>query len=381
MVNLGSSFLRSLSEPRQAVISACKISDGWKQMLKKLTNSLSKTAVALGVTLSLGTSSSAFAVDIDLNELAKYAGIERSALDIAITEATYQQKIIDTMNKPYEGKPWYQYRKLFITDKRIKGGVDFYLQHEQELMRAQRELGVAPEVICAIIGVETFFGANMGTWRVLDALYTLGFHYPSRASYFSKEFANYVKLANREAWNFTEVKGSYAGAMGMGQFMPSSYLNFAIDFDGDGHVDLFKNTSDAIGSVANYFKGHGWILGAGVMYPAKLSGVNGQKVSQATLDTLMKKEWNLTPKDLVKAGITTKVVLSSDQNIRLYSFPLEDGSYDYQVALNNFYTITRYNKSPLYARAVYELSEYIATGVQEAKLLRGEKIPHNGKNP
>ena len=350
------------------------------------TKSLSKTALSLGMGLSLavfslGGVAHGDSTEPDLNQLARYASIDRSLLDQAITQATYQQKIIDAMNRPYEGKPWHMYRKLFITDKRIKGGVDFYLKHEETLLSAQRTLGVAPEVICAIIGVETFYGQNMGSWKVLDALYTLGFHYPKRSEYFSKEFANYVKLATREGWVLTDTLGSYAGAMGMGQFMPSSYLNFAIDFDSDGYVDLFKNSVDAIGSVANYFKGHGWILGAGVIYPAHIKGVNGKPVSQATLDRLMKKEWKLTPKELTEAGISTKVVLSNDQNVRLYSFELADGSFEYQVGLNNFNTITRYNKSPLYARAVYELSEAIAAGYQEAKLLKGEFVANDGKNP
>ena len=348
--------------------------------LNKLTASLSLLtsghtlvlagALALGLTSHQATAASG--AEIDIIELARYANIDSVLLDRAITQATYQQKIIDAMNRPYEGKPWYMYRKLFITDKRIKGGIDFYLAHEQELLRAQQELGVAPEVICAIIGVETFYGQNMGTWKVLDALYTLGFHYPKRASYFSKEFANYVKLATREGWELTSVKGSYAGAMGMGQFMPSSYLNFAIDFDGDQHVNLFTNSTDAVGSVANYFKGHDWVLGGGVMYPAHVAGV-----PQGTLDALMKKEWNLTPAELVAAGVTTKVNLSRDQNVRLYSFELEDGSYDYQVGLNNFNTITKYNKSPLYARAVYELSEAIAQGYAQIKQQSGA----TGKNP
>lgn len=350
----------------------------------KLKSWCSHLGLALGLSTSLlcamapttANAANSGATSAQLTELAKYAGIDKSLLDSAITQATYQQKIIDAMNRPYEAKPWYMYRKLFITDSRIQGGVDFYLKHEADLLRAQQTLGVAPEVICAIIGVETFFGKNMGTWKVLDALYTLGFHYPSRASYFSKEFANYVKLATREGWGLTSVKGSYAGAMGMGQFMPSSYLNYAIDFNGDQHVNLFTDTQDAIGSVANYFRAHGWILGAGVMYPAHLNNL-----PQAQVNALLKKEWKLTPMDLIEAGITTKVNLSANQNIRLYAFELEDGTYDYQVALNNFNTITKYNKSPLYARAVYELSEAVATGYQEAKLLQGQYVAPSGKRP
>lgn len=350
-------------------------------LVRKAKNLALGCTTVLALALGAATTTASAASSPNLDELARYAGIDKTLLDNAITQATYQQKIIDTMTRPYESKPWYTYRKLFITKDRIDAGVNFYMQHEAELQRAHREIGVAPEIICAIIGVETFYGRNMGTWRVLDALYTLGFHYPARASYFSKEFANYVKLATREGWNLTEVKGSYAGAMGMGQFMPSSYLEYAIDFDGDHHVNLFNNTQDALGSVANYFRAHGWVDGGGVMYPAHVYGSNGQIVPKSTIDALMKKEWKLKPQDLAAAGITTKVNLSNDQSIRLYSYELEDGTYDYQVALNNFYAITRYNKSPLYARAVFELSEAIAVGYQEAKLLQGQYVAPSGKRP
>ncbi|MBU3844501.1 MAG: lytic murein transglycosylase B [Candidatus Anaerobiospirillum pullicola] len=341
-----------------------------------------RTLLGCGATLLLALSTPALAANTaNLDELAAYAGIDKSLLDNAITQANYQQKIIDTMTRPYESKPWYTYRKLFITQDRINSGVQFYLQNEQTLQAAQQQLGVAPEIICAIIGVETFYGRNMGSWKVLDALYTLGFHYPARASYFSKEFANYVKLATREGWNLTDIKGSYAGAMGMGQFMPSSYLSYAIDFDGDNHVNLFNDVQDAIGSVANYFRAHGWVDGGGVMYPAHVYGNDGKVISRATIDALMDKEWKLTPQELYAAGITTKVNLSPKQNIRLYSYELEDGTYDYQVGLNNFNAITRYNKSPLYARAVFELSEAIAVGYQEAKLLQGQYVGPAGKRP
>lgn len=353
-------------------------------LVRKMQRFAVGCTTSLVLTLGVATTTSvatAAPASPNLDELAQYAGIDKSLLDSAITQATYQQKIIDTMNRPYESKPWYTYRKLFMTKQRIDAGVEFYLQHEAELQRAHQELGVAPEIVCAIIGVETFFGKNMGTWKVLDALYTLGFHYPSRASYFSKEFANYVKLATREGWGLTEIKGSYAGAMGMGQFMPSSYLSYAIDFDGDQHVNLFNDTQDAIGSVANYFRAHGWVDGGGVMYPAHVYGSNGHIVPKATIDALMKKEWNLTPQDLVNAGISTKVNLTQDQKIRLYSYELEDGTYDYQVTLNNFYAITRYNKSQLYARVVFELSEAIAVGYQEAKLLQGQYVAPAGKRP
>ena len=309
----------------------------------------------------------------NLQELSRYAGISVSDLNAALSQAKYQQKIIDAMTRPSESKPWWQYRKIFITKSRIDAGVDFYLKHEQVLEDAERIYGVPPEIVCAIIGVETFYGKNMGTWKVLDALYTLGFNYPPRETYFSKEFANFVRLCQREHWDFASIKGSYAGAMGMGQFMPGSYLNYAVDFDQDGHSDLFTNPADAIGSVANYFKGHGWVSGRGIYYPVHLRNASPQP--------LMKKEWELTARELYASGASTKVNLQPDDKLRLFAYKLEDGTTGYAVGLNNFKTIMRYNTSQLYARAVYELSEFIRMGYAKAKQSQGYRVKRKGRQP
>ncbi|HIV15765.1 MAG TPA: lytic murein transglycosylase B [Candidatus Avisuccinivibrio pullicola] len=308
-----------------------------------------------------------------VEEVASFAGVPADAVRKAISEATLQQSIIDTMQKPYEGKPWWQYRKLFITTSRINAGVRFYLEHEKTLTRAEKTYGVPPEIVCAIIGVETFYGRNMGTWKVLDALYTLGFHYPPRESYFSKEFGQFVKLATREGWDYDTIKGSYAGAMGMGQFMPTSYLEYAVDFDGDGHVNLFESIEDAIGSVASYFRAHGWKQGHGIFYPAYV------KTPEAA--ALTGQEWNLTGYDLVRSGVSTKVNLDPDERVRLFAYAMEDGSDSYGVGLDNFYTIMRYNKSPLYARAVYELSEFIRTEHDKVLLEQGIVVHPEGRRP
>ncbi len=307
---------------------------------------------------------------VSVSELSAYSGVSISELNAAMAQATYQPVIIKTMTKPYESKPWWQYRNLFITTSRIDAGLKFFLEHEAVLRRAQQEMGVPPEIICAIIGVETFYGRNMGTWSVLDALYTLGFNYPPRESYFSKEFANFVKLARREGWDLQSVKGSYAGAMGMGQFMPSSYLSYAIDFDGDGHVDLFANPVDAIGSVANYFKAHGWKAGQGIYYPALVPADQAQ--------ALMDKEWKLTGRELYATGARTSEILPADTSMRLFSYKLQDGSIGYGVGLNNFNTILKYNKSPLYARAVYELSEFIRMAWEQHQQQTGQSVAHQG---
>ncbi|MBO6257979.1 MAG: lytic murein transglycosylase B [Succinivibrio sp.] len=309
----------------------------------------------------------------DLNALAKHAGVSRQSLENAISKAVYQQKIIDAITTPSESKPWWQYRNIFITTSRIENGVKFYLANEKTLKLAESTYGVPAEIICAIIGVETFYGKNMGNWKALDALYTLGFHYPKREAYFSKEFANLVRLCQDEQWEITSVKGSYAGAMGMGQFMPSSYLDYAVDFDGDGKKNLFLSSEDAIGSVANYFKRHGWQSGRGIFYPAHLNSANA--------DRLLEKKWDLTVDELYSSGVSTKVSLSPGQKIRFFSWPLEDGNLSYGVGLNNFNVIMRYNTSPLYARAVYELSEYIRQGYEKYQLKRGHISAPEGRMP
>ncbi len=328
--------------------------------------------LSLGLTWSL-SSLGAGQVPVNLDELSSFSKVPVAALQDALSQAKLQQKIIDAMNKPYEGKQWWEYRKLFITTSRINAGVRFYLENQADLDRAFEVTGVPQEIICAIIGVETFYGKNMGTWKVLDALYTLGFHYPKRSSYFSKEFAQYVALCLREGWGYGDVKGSYAGAMGMGQFMPTSYLEYAVDFDGDGHVNLFDNVSDAIGSVANYFKRHGWQSGRGIYYQAKVPAQAASLTSHTDFD--------LSARDLYKAGISTKVNLTPDEKVRLFSYVLEDGTTSYGVGLSNFQTIMRYNKSPLYARAVYELSEFIAAEYRKVLLNQGIVVHPQGRQP
>lgn len=304
-----------------------------------------------------------------LNELSKHSGVNVKRLEQAISLAQFQPKIIETMTRPYESKQWWEYRNLFITKSRVNAGVDFYFKHEDTLKNAEAKTGVPPEIVCAIIGVETFYGKNMGNWSVLDALYTLGFKYPPREKYFSKEFANFVALADRENWDLKSVLGSYAGAMGMGQFMPSSYLSYAVDFDNDGKINLFNDIEDAIGSVANYFKAHGWDQGHGIFYPA---------LAKKDPTTLMKKEWNLTAGEMYENGISTKVNIPADEKVRLFKFELKDNKLGFGVGLHNFNVIMKYNKSPLYARAVYELSVFIRAEHDKRLLERGIKVkPHS----
>ena len=198
-------------------------------------------------------------VDAYIEELIQQHDFSRPELEEVLAAAERRQDIIDLMRRPAERRlNWHEYRKIFLDEQRIAGGVEFWQQNQATLERAEKEYGVAPEVIVAIIGVETRYGRVTGRHRVVDALMTLAFDYPPRASFFRKELTQFLLLAREEGKNPTSLTGSYAGAMGFGQFIPSSYRNYAVDFDRDGVRDIWQNRTDAIGSVANYFSRHGW---------------------------------------------------------------------------------------------------------------------------
>jgi membrane-bound lytic murein transglycosylase B len=285
-----------------------------------------------------------------IDELVKKDGFSREELNSIFSEAEKQDRIIELMMKPAEGKPWYQYRKIFLTDKRKKAGVEFWAEHADVLERASEKFGVDPEIIVSIIGVETFYGRRTGSISVLNALATLGFDYPPRSRFFSKELREYLILARDEGWEPTDPKGSYAGAMGMGQFIPSSYRHYAVDFSGDGKRDLW-NSVDAIGSVANYFKRHGWRKGEGVAVQALARGDGVDR-----LKTDMKPSYSL--REMSSHGVRPRELPDSEGPFSLVSLELEKGR-EYWIGQKNFYVITRYNHSPLYAMAVYQLSQAI----------------------
>jgi membrane-bound lytic murein transglycosylase B len=291
-----------------------------------------------------------------IDDLVKKDGFSREELKSIFAEAEKQDRIIELMMKPAEGKPWYQYRKIFLTDKRARAGVEFWAEHADILDKASEKFGVDPEIIVAIIGVETFYGRRTGSISVLNALATLGFDYPPRSKFFSKELREYLILARDEGWKAEEPKGSYAGAMGMGQFIPSSYRNYAVDFSGDGKRDLW-NSEDAIGSVANYFKRHGWRKGEGVAVPALARGDQVER-----LKTDMKPSYSL--REMSSHGVRPRNLPDSDGPFSLVALELEKG-HEYWIGQKNFYVITRYNHSPLYAMAVYQLSQEIKKRYQQ----------------
>ncbi|MFU8877225.1 MAG: lytic murein transglycosylase B [Wenzhouxiangellaceae bacterium] len=292
--------------------------------------------------------------------LAEEQGLEPAEVLDVLTGAQYQQAIIDAITRPAEARPWYDYRGIFIRDTRIDGGVEFWRANRDLIERVADEFGVAPEFILAIVGVETNYGSNTGSYRVLDALVTLGFYYPRRGEFFSRELAEFFRLSREEQLPLTEVRGSYAGAMGIGQFIPSSYRAYAVDFDGSGARDLWRSLPDALGSVANYLKVHGWLPGQPTVLP--VSAVP----DDLEIDFPIKPRHTLG--ELAELGIAFEAGdLAADTPATLIELEGEDGPL-WWVGLNNFYVITRYNRSPLYAMAVTELAAAIADRASDQTL-------------
>jgi membrane-bound lytic murein transglycosylase B len=287
-------------------------------------------------------------------EMADKHGLDRSALEALLAQAEYRQDIVDAMRRPAEGKPWHAYRPIFLTPERVAGGVQFLRTHRDLLQRAEAEQGVPPEIIAAVVGVETNYGGNQGKYRVIDALTTLGFAYPERAGFFRKELEELLLLSRDERLDLLGVKGSYAGAMGMPQFIPSSYRDYAVDFDHDGRRDLWNSPADAIGSVANYFARHGWRAGEPVTLPAQAAGSLPADIP--VLEKAPAKP-NLAAEKLIEAGITVSEPISASTQVSLIR--LEAPEDEYWLGFENFYVITRYNHSNLYAMAVYQLSREI----------------------
>jgi len=291
-----------------------------------------------------------------IDEMVVEHAFDRDLLIDVFAEARYKDRIVQLMDAPAEGKPWKDYRPIFVTTKRANGGKDFMITHRETLLRAEQEFGVPAEIIVAIIGVETRYGTQAGRLRVLDALSTLAFDYPRRSAFFRKELKAFLVLTREEQVNPASLKGSYAGAMGYGQFMPSSFLNYAIDYDDDGRRDIWHNPVDAIGSVANYFARHGWKSNEPVVSKARFSG-NSKNI------TWVKGRKNLHPDYQLSELIALGFQPLDDLNVAQPATPIRFTGMkgkEYWLGLHNFYVITRYNHSALYAMSVYQLSQKIA---------------------
>lgn len=289
-----------------------------------------------------------------VNKMVDDHGFAREEVVALLAQAEKQPSIIEAISRPAEKtKEWFEYREIFIQESRIAQGVEFWQAHAETLARAEKVFGVAPEIIVAIIGVETRYGRHAGKYRVLDALTTLGFDYPPRGDFFAGQLEQFMLLVREQKQDPLALTGSYAGAMGYGQFIPSSYRSFAVDFDGDKKVDIWHNPVDAIGSVANYFKVHQWQAGKPVFRRARVkAGYDASLLNAKTRP-------QLTLKDLEQEGFTA-IDPSVDKAAK--AIPLSyigDQGQEFWLGFDNFYTITRYNRSHLYARAVWELSEQL----------------------
>lgn len=292
------------------------------------------------------------AVQNFIGSVAGRRGLSAADLNRVFASAYSQPGVLAAIAKPYEAKPWYEYRKLFLTDTRVKNGRDFLQRNAAAFARAEQRYGVPREMLAAIIGIESSYGSNPGKYRVVESLATLGFDYPKRASFFLKELEEFLVLCRNEGIDPIKPMGSYAGAMGMPQFMPSSFRGYAADGDGDGKRDIWNNPADAIASVAKYFAANGWKSGGRIASHANVEGGS----YRALLSRNVKPSHSLS--QLAEHGVTPDGASAGDSAAALIELAGESGP-DYWLGFHNFYVITRYNHSPLYAMAAYQLSEQL----------------------
>ena len=290
-----------------------------------------------------------------IDEMVKEHGFDRADLTSKFARAKRLDSVLESIARPAEKRlSWKQYRPIFVTKKRSDRGKTFLQKHWKILERAEKEYGVPAEIIAAIIGVETYYGRQTGGHTVFDSLTTLGFDYPPRSKFFKSELKQFLLLSKEEDISVDDMTGSYAGAMGMPQFISSSYRRYAVDFDGDGKRDLWHSVPDVIGSVANYFSEHGWQKGESVTHPVTVGDTSIVSKKNAlkpytTIGQLKKQGVSLD-------FLTEDQQLDTKQMVTLLKFEGKRGD-EYWIGLKNFYVITRYNHSELYAMAVFQLSE------------------------
>ena len=292
------------------------------------------------------------AVQSFMHEVETRHGMDGAWLKEIFRDARRQQSILDAFARPAEAKPWHAYREIFITPARIRGGAAFAREHRPVLERVRARFGVPPEIVAAIIGVETFYGRYTGRFRVIDALSTLAFFSPRRAEFFRRELEQYLLFLREEDRSTADLKGSYAGAIGIPQFIPSSYRAYAVDFDGDGRRDLSASVDDALGSVGSYLSRHGWRAGE----PVALRVMALEPERAAPLAGELRPE--LAWRDLEAAGVRTgddAPPPAPDTPVALVRLDGAEGP-EYWAGFRNFYVITRYNRSALYAMAVHQLA-------------------------
>jgi membrane-bound lytic murein transglycosylase B len=288
--------------------------------------------------------------------VAQHAFVERE-LKFLFSRARREPMILAAIAPPKTApmRSWQTYRGRFVNDARIAEGAEFWRRNAAALERAAQEHGVPAEIVVAIIGVETVYGRQMGTWRVIDALSTLAFDYAPRAEFFRGELEQYLLFAREQGIDVFSVKGSYAGAIGIPQFMPGSYRRYAVDFDGDGAANLRASEADAIGSVANFLAKHGWRRGERVLLPARLVGGNPGDAQRALLEAGVEPATSLA--ELRRYGVETRTDLPLETPVALVELENAGAASEYRLGLRNFYVLTRYNRSVLYASAVNDLAQ------------------------
>jgi len=317
-----------------------------------------------GIAILLSSVSPTYAVDLDRPDVQVFIetmvtehDYDREMLRNILQQAEIKQKIIESISKPAEKTlTWVDYRPIFMTKERVQAGTAFWRENRATLDKVSSDTGVPIEIIVGIIGVETYFGRITGGHRVLDALATLSFAYPPRSKFFRRELEQFLLLVREEDMQATDAIGSYAGAMGRPQFMPSSYRAYAVDSTGDGKRDIWNDWTDVAGSIANYFVEHGWKTGEEVIAQA----TTGTNWSGFTPKNILKPED--TVDSLSKKGVMFSTNLPNDDTAQLITLDGENGS-EYWVGFHNFFVITRYNHSAMYALAVHQLGQEIALEV------------------
>jgi membrane-bound lytic murein transglycosylase B len=297
-----------------------------------------------------------------IDEMVVKHKFKRAELERVFDHAQHLPNVIETISRPATLKPWLEYRAAFVNPERISLGLKFWKKYRQTLQRAERKYGVPQEIILAVIGVETVYGQDAGTFRTIDALTTLAFDYPRRADFFRGELENYLLLAREQQFNLLTIRGSYAGALGIPQFMPSSYRTYAVDFNGNHKIDLLHEPRDAIGSVASYLKGYGWV---GSVRNKSAQAKGTEAIPPVAVRVQVSEEICAgdiaTPRSVAAwsvAGIvpSENFAYAQDEPARLIDFTVADGK-EFWLAFNNFDVITRYNNSDFYAMSVFQLAE------------------------
>jgi membrane-bound lytic murein transglycosylase B len=292
-------------------------------------------------------------VQVFINTMVKEHGFDKQALTRTLNEVQLQPKIIESMDKPYEKKNWDVYKQIFLTSDRVRAGIDFWRANQATLSKAEQQFNVPASIIVAIIGVETLYGKHQGNYRVLDALSTLAFNYPKRSPFFTKELSEYLLLCREHHVPPTQYLGSYAGAMGKPQFMPSSYRYYALNFDNNPRIDLMNDDKAVIASVANYFHKHGWKMHQGIAQPAQVAGMRYKRINTANRSA------SYPINALAAAGVRPLTAARhTPEKVGLIELTTQNGQ-EFWMAYPNFYVITRYNTSPQYAMAVYLLSQQL----------------------